>query len=471
LKSAATHYHNNLISKPEAEEARAYLHSRGITKDIIVRYGLGYSVDYDRLPTYLKLKNYPERLLKLSGVLSGERMSDALAGRIIVPIINSLGKVVAFGGRVVGKPPEGIAKYKNSTNTPLFDKGRTLYNLNFLKTLKRTGGFSEVILVEGYMDVISLGKVGILNTAAGMGTAFTESQARELAKWTNNIVLCYDGDEAGRKAAERSIDILVNEGFNVKVIALPDEMDPDDAAKKLGKAGILKLLDEAPGHVEYRLGLIEKKFDLKSASERAQYLKEALTLLSKIKDISERDVYLPILSDKSGVTVAVLRKQLDKTAAEKPPARPIESAPAISGEITPASLFVLNSLLFSREYADISKVRREWFKSEDERAVFDFVLDAVSFGKRPQPGQIFDHLRDSAVAPKVIGFEPGLKGEAAEKYYIESLIWLANESIKAEIADASARFENADKEERPELLTKIAALQKKLTAQSLEKKY
>src|SRR5699024_6601950 len=155
--------------------------------------------------------------LRECGLVTGDRLSDAFAGRIIVPIMNGMGDVIAFGGRIY-RGEQDVAKYKNSTNTPLFDKSRCVYGINFVKKEKRRGNaFRDLILVEGYMDVISLASAGILNAVAGMGTALTPQQAREIKKLTDTVYVCYDGDAAGKKAAVRNVEPLLADGLDVKV--------------------------------------------------------------------------------------------------------------------------------------------------------------------------------------------------------------------------------------------------------------
>ena len=169
MRDAAAYYHANLVRENEGKEARAYLDSRGITENIRTSFGLGLSLGYDQLQGYMRRKGYAVKDLVACGLVNGERLSDAFAGRIIVPIMDGMGNVIAFGGRIY-RGEENVAKYKNSTNTVLFDKSRSVYGVNFVKKeKKRVQGLNEVILVEGYLDVISLAAGGVRHTTGGSG--------------------------------------------------------------------------------------------------------------------------------------------------------------------------------------------------------------------------------------------------------------------------------------------------------------
>ncbi|MDE6061054.1 MAG: DNA primase, partial [Clostridia bacterium] len=254
MRDAARYYRNNLVNPVKGKDARAYLESRGINEETAHRYGLGLSLDYDSMVGYMRRKGHSLKDLLDSGLISNvDRPSDAFANRIIVPIINSMNEVVAFGGRIYHGEKD-VAKYKNSTNTVLFDKGRTIYGVNYVKQDKRAGEVHrELILVEGYMDVISLGAAGIRNAVAGMGTALTDGQAHELKRLVPKIYVCYDGDGAGRKATVKNVEPLVKCGLDVRVVMLDDGKDPDETVRADGYDGFMKHIGEALPVIEYKL--------------------------------------------------------------------------------------------------------------------------------------------------------------------------------------------------------------------------
>ena len=203
LKEAAGHYYRNLADPVVGKKVREYLAKRKIPSDVVVRFGLGYSKDFNSVIDYLREKGFSDKEILDSGVGTKNKngsLYDALADRLIVPIINRADKVVAFGGRILEKK-DGVAKYRNTTNTPVFEKNKTLFGINIAKKQRQKAGITEVIIVEGYMDVISLNKVGIANAVAGMGTALCDGQARELKYLSDRVYVCYDGDGAGQNAA------------------------------------------------------------------------------------------------------------------------------------------------------------------------------------------------------------------------------------------------------------------------------
>ena len=241
MRDVARYYRNNLLDESKGKEAREYLANRGIDDETSKRYGLGLSLDYESMAGYMRRKGYKlADLLECGLIASTERPSDAFANRIIVPIMDGMSNVIAFGGRIYHGEKD-VAKYKNSTNTALFDKGRTVYGINFVKRDKKLNGasYKNLILVEGYMDVISLGAAGVKNAVAGMGTALTEGQAREISRLTDTVFVCYDGDGAGRKASVKNTDILAKFVQNVKVVSLPDGKDPDETVRSEGYEGFM----------------------------------------------------------------------------------------------------------------------------------------------------------------------------------------------------------------------------------------
>ena len=233
LAASARFYLNNLNSG-NADKHIEYILKRQIPSNIVRKFGLGASLNYNDLPKFLLSKGFDRRDMLESGVVSEAegRLIDSQGGRLIFPIINAMNEVIAFGGRRLEKTDFG--KYKNTKDTIVFNKSKSLYNINLLKKLKKTQNISNVIMVEGYMDTISLYQAGFTNVVASMGTSLTQDQARLLKRYSDNVLISYDGDSAGQKANARGLDILKSNGLNVKVVPLNDGLDPDDVIKKLG---------------------------------------------------------------------------------------------------------------------------------------------------------------------------------------------------------------------------------------------
>ncbi|MCQ2602512.1 MAG: DNA primase, partial [Clostridia bacterium] len=310
-RDAALYYRKNLLKEVEGKEAREYLESRGITEEIAKHYGMGLSLKDSGLYGYLRRKEYSDADIRECGLVAGQG-HDPFDNRIMVPIIDGMGNVVAFGGRIY-HGETGVGKYVNSTNTNLFDKSHFLYGANFIKKEKReNSAFKEVILVEGYMDVISLGSAGIKNAVAGMGTALNAGQARELARLADTVLVCYDGDGAGRKASAKNLDTLMETGIDIKVVSLPDGKDPDEVIRGEGVDAFRGYLKAALPVIEYRLKLCEEAYDLNSYDGRQKYIRAALAALENVKDAAEKRVYLEKVAALSRVSADALIKEYGK---------------------------------------------------------------------------------------------------------------------------------------------------------------
>lgn len=487
MRDAARYYHANLVRETDGKEARAYLDGRGITEDVRTRFGLGLSLGYDQLQAYMRRKNYSVKDLAACGLVVGDRLSDAFAGRIIVPIMDGMGNVIAFGGRIY-RGEENVAKYKNSTNTVLFDKSRTVYGINFLKEeKKRVKGLDEVILVEGYMDVISLAAAGFRNAVACMGTALTPLQAREIKRLASTVYVCYDGDAAGRKAAMRNVDPLIAEGLEIKVVSLADGCDPDDTVRKEGADGFARRLKEALPVVEYKLKLCADACDLGSATGRAKYVSLALAVLSKLDGEAEREVYYNEVASKSGVSVDTLRRQAfsrGKNAAPVQPAQaPAKAKGAKDSKCVRAARFVLNALFRKCVYAAADDIVAEWLPTEGMRRIYGWIVarNAEEEKRKGGAGQvagdseatavaedIFRSGADKAELDAVFGSETefadkGSAGEATDaKFYADCLLVLGDAYAAAKIKDLTEKYKNSsDADEQKELLRGITAWQKK----------
>ena len=472
MRDVARYYRNNLIDEKKGEEARKYLASRGIDDETSKRYGLGLSLDGESMVGYMRRKGYMLKDLQECGLIANpDRPYDAFANRIIVPIMNGMGDVIAFGGRIYHGEKD-VAKYKNSTNTTLFDKGRTLYGVNFIKRDKKLNGvaYKELILVEGYMDVISLGAAGIKNAIAGMGTALTEGQAREISRLTENLYVCYDGDGAGRHASVKNVDILSQYIQNVKVVSLDDGKDPDETVRDEGYEGFMKHVSEALPVVEYKLNLCADANDLGSVNGRAKYVQSALKVLKGIDNKAEREVYMAVVSKLSKVSVSTLTAEIGtvRPKREEPVKENVEEKQAKNLR---ASRFIVNRLLNNEVYTDLGKVKREWLANDTHKKIFDFVLSEPE--KQASISKMYDVLGyDDEEVNCVLGINLHFsdKGREAD-YYNDCLLALANESISQKLGEAKERYNTlSDSAERNACLVEISALTKKLKSKSIEDK-
>lgn len=472
MRDVARYYRNNLLDENKGKDAREYLLSRGIDDEISKRYGLGLSMDGESLVGYMRRKGYMLKDLQECGLIASiERPYDAFANRIIVPIMNGMSDVIAFGGRVYHGEKD-VAKYKNSTNTTLFDKGRTVYGINFIKRDKKQNGamYKELILVEGYMDVISLGAVGIKNTVAGMGTALTEGQAREISRLTENLYVCYDGDTAGKHASIKNIDILSQYIPNVRVVSLDDGKDPDETVRESGYEGFMKKVSEALPCIEYKLKLCKDASDLGSVNGRAKYVQSALKVLKTIDNKAEREVYMDVVSKLSGVSVSTLSAEIGIVKPKKEEPVKVNQEEKLAKNLR-ASRFVINRLLDNAKYVKLSNVKREWLAHDLHKKVFDFILSQPPF--EVSVSKLYDVIGyDDDEINHVLGINMLFsdKGREAD-YYNDCLMTLANESVSQKLEEAKERFNNlSDATEKRAGIQEISALQKILKSKSIEDK-
>ncbi len=397
MRDTALFYVSNLRSG-KATAHDNYILRRKIDRATVNKFGLGASLDFDGLPAYLLNKGYSHDEMVLAGVVGKKdsRYYDALGGRLIVPIINAFDQVVAFGGRLLEK--KDFAKYKNTSETPIFSKSNNLYNLNNLKKLKNAGGLGSVIIVEGYMDTISLVQAGFENVVASMGTSLTKDQARILKRYTNKVYISYDGDFAGQKAAIRGLEILKDEGLEVKVVTMPDGMDPDDVINNLGADGYRKCLDEAKPLIDFKLDIIKHTFDVNTVDGKRKYISAAIKVIRESNSPAEQEDLLKTVSSLTKTTYESLRREL--LSVEKEEERPTQPTPRISDgvgdKLMTASRYVLHAYLFNKPYADLSDVDDVEFEDTYHKAIVQYLKEKRAEGVQPRFTDLYDILTGSA---------------------------------------------------------------------------
>jgi len=305
-------FYNAVLNSEQGEEGMKYLTGRGLTTNTIRRFGLGYApASRYTLVDSLEKRGYTQNEMIMANVAfkgrSG-RAVDRFYSRVMYPIIDLRGNIVAFGGRIL---TDEKPKYLNTSETPVFNKGSFLFALNFAKSSCN----EQLILCEGYMDVISLHQAGFTNAVATLGTALTPGQAHLMARYTKEVIVCYDSDEAGQKAASRAIPILRETGLLVKVLTISGGKDPDEYIRSNGQNGRVKfkqLLESSGNDVEYRLQKIRQGCNLQNAEGRVAYLTGAATVLATLENRIEQEVYAGKLSGEIGVERSAIMQQVDK---------------------------------------------------------------------------------------------------------------------------------------------------------------
>ena len=305
----AGRYYYDTLWRPENRTAQQYFINRGLSRRTMNRFGLGYAPDsFHALIDAMTAKGYTREELMDAGLVSRSEKGhiyDRFRNRVMFPIIDVRGHVIAFGGRVLD---DSKPKYLNSPETPIFHKSRNLFALNLSKSTKN----DYFILAEGYMDVIALHQAGFDSAVASLGTSLTEEQARIIARHTDRIVISYDADGAGQAAAQRAIDILKKCDLQVKVLRIPGAKDPDEFIKQFGRDAFLRLLDQSENQVDYRLEQIRKKYDLSDDSQKVGFLQEAAQLLSSLPSAVEREIYGRHAAETAGVSPEAVAQEVKK---------------------------------------------------------------------------------------------------------------------------------------------------------------
>ena len=301
---AARFYFANLLGTKNP--GYEYLKKRGLSDKIIKKFGLGYSLNsWNSLMNYLLAKGYDKTDLVKCGLVTHKtetnKYFDRFRNRVMFPIFNYNGKVIGFGGRVLD---DSLPKYLNSPETLVFNKRLNLYGLNISKKSIKD---DTLILVEGYMDLISLYQNNIENVVATLGTALTIEQARLIRKFAKNVIISYDSDQAGQNATLRAIDILLKADIKVKILNLKDCKDPDDFIKKYGFEGYKKAMEDSDYYIKYKIDILKKKYNLNNDSQKMSFVEEATFMLKKLKSPIEKDLYAKYLSDLTNISIESIR--------------------------------------------------------------------------------------------------------------------------------------------------------------------
>lgn len=315
-KLAARFYHENLFKEnPAAISAREYLKERGVTPAMVRRFGLGLAPDsWDGL-----IKAFPEIApedFETAGLVKRSdkdktRFYDRFRGRLMFPIIDTRLRVIGFGGRIMGD--EDGAKYLNSPETALFHKSECLYGLNLAKKSRP----SELVIVEGYMDVLMMHQHGFSNTVGVLGTAMHSSHSRLVKNMgASTAILILDSDDAGIRAALRAIPVLIKEGIKTKILQVPDAKDPDEYLSRFGAAKFSNLLTKAQSHIAFQVGLARKNFDLQTTDGRVSFTQEAAKILATLPSAIEMDAYVSEVSKDMGISASAIHKEIEKITGE-----------------------------------------------------------------------------------------------------------------------------------------------------------
>lgn len=452
IMNDCAHFYLDNLNSGKAEAHINYILSREIPAGVVRSFGLGASLNYSDLPKFLLAKGYSKQDMIDSGAVNEVegRLSDAQGGRLIFPIINQFDEVVAFGGRALKKTD--FAKYKNTKETLIFNKSKMLYNINRLKKLRRAGGLKEVIMVEGYMDTVSLHQGGFKNVVASMGTSLTQEQARLIKRYCGTVLISYDGDSAGQKANMRGLEILKSEGIDVRVVPLPDGLDPDDVIKKLGAEEYRKCLDSAMPLIDYKMKVARMGYDLNKPEDKVKYVGDALKVVRSAESAAERELLLKNLRDETGISFEALSRDLQQVPAERQERS--EEKPKMAEDSADvnkkASRFVAAAFLFGADYTGGVDVDGVPFADDVHKLIASYVKSKMLFGEKITLSEIFDFFEEGTPEYeelcRVLDLNDGenLNGDVQRRYFDDCLRRLRSDRITKAIDEVKRQYAAAD---------------------------
>ena len=451
-KRAARHYFE-VLNSDGGREARVYLRKRGLSDSTIKKFGLGFAPDeWSSLRDCLRGEGFQDGELRAAGLLNeGKRGSyDTFRDRIMFPIIDVRGNIIAFGGRALGDGP----KYINSQDTGVFKKSRNLFALNIAKnTTERV-----ILIAEGYMDVIALHQAGFSNTVATLGTALTAAQARILANYADGAVLAYDADEAGQRATTRAIDLLKEVGLAVKVIQLEGAKDPDEYIRKFGSERFRLLLAKSSDSMEYELAKAKLKYPVSSDEGKVRYLAEATSILARSASLTEREVYAGKLAEENGVSKQSVLTQIDYLRSRRRKAREREIERKLSDipsrfQVPPSRRDAVGAAAAERRLLVLlykspdllesvsGSIEEEDFFSEDARRVFYVLKASIEKDEFSGFSSLSEQLTDSQMS-LLSGLVAGSAGVnftlADADYYVARLKEISNKPDRERLVRMSA---------------------------------
>ncbi|AZO95029.1 DNA primase [Halocella sp. SP3-1] len=319
INNLTARFYNYLLLNDQAgKNALAYLYKRGFQEEDIKKYQLGYAPDsWHALLKFLASKGYQQEELHQIGLISKSKGNyfDKFRNRVIFPIFNVRGEVLAFGARVIDSADSSKPKYLNSPETLIYKKGENIYGLNWAKNSIRSNNYS--IIMEGYTDVLTAHQYGIDNAVASLGTALTTEQARLLKRYASTVYIAYDADAAGARATMRGLDILKSNGLKVRIVSLPEDMDPDEYIKKEGGDAFRNFLKESLPLIDFKIKELVKNRDFSQVEERIDLTRKLIYLLINIDDNIERQVYADKIAERFAIDRALIKKELNKGLQEK----------------------------------------------------------------------------------------------------------------------------------------------------------
>lgn len=462
LSLAQKHYEENLYSK-DAIEAQQYIKKRKFTRRELIDFKIGYSKDWTDIVDYLHQKGFSDYELVTAGICGkkNDRVFDVLAGRLVFPIFNAFNECIGFSARALQKTD--FAKYKNTAETPVFQKGKVVFSINLLKKLKQQEGLDKIILVEGQMDVIAMHKGGFKNTVACMGTALTKDHIQELKRYSKNIVLCFDNDGAGEKATLRAIELFRGEGVDLKVALLHGGKDADEVLNNLGSEELEKMIDKAEPYMNFLISYYKKQYDLSKPEEKGKFVKAILAEIKKLELDIEREPYLDIVRDLTLIPIEVLRRDLGGKIKVEEPKKEKEEIKSVEGGNIKAVEFILSSLLHHKDFVNN---QIDYYKLLDG---YERYLKIIELNMPLSSLYDLEGTSEDKLLLNMINYNFSLYENVEEKYFNECVWMIAEEKLKRQQSKLNSEYKNCDDlNKRAEIAKELGKIARNLKNKNLE---
>lgn len=473
LKDANEHYKSNLN---KSEKALNYLKSRQLTQNEINDFEIGYSLGWSEIVDYLHSKGYTDADMLEIGIVKKNdsgKLYDFFANRLMFPLFNKFGDCVGFSGRDLdGNSP---AKYKNSSQSLVFDKSNVIFAFNKVKKMSTQQKIEYVILCEGQIDVISMHKAGFNTAVACLGTALTELHAKEISRLTNKVILCFDGDNAGVNASLKALPILRAQNLEIRVAKLVGGKDPDEIIKVFGREKMQEIINNSLDSVEFQLVELASHYNLDDIANRTKFISGAFEILNIFNTFSQKEVYVPLVSKISKVSPAIIRADLSKNTkyseVNGDKTHYIDENNSFDALIK-SQQFILSSLIHGKDYATIDDDFDLCLKDASLIKLYEFIIDKKKKGEKLNIVSLFDLFDDDELTDeisKIITFDIDSFKDDAPKHYKMCIrnIKLKQLEIEQDVILNSLK-EELDNEKRKDYLNRLSDIIKKINITKAE---
>ncbi len=466
----AKDYYCQCLKSTSDSKVLDYIKKRDFNSKVIEDFNIGYSPDWKSLIKYLSQNNVDLKTMNLAGLVDyndNKEPYDVFATRLIFPILNNLGDCIGFTARSLENNPN-YAKYRNSTQTIVFDKSKTIYNIYNVKQFKKEHQkLDYIIICEGTIDVIAMHKAGFKNSVACMGTAITPYHAKELKKLVDKIILCLDGDSAGQNATYKAIDILLSAGLEVRVVSLKDNLDPDEYLKKYGSSELNDCINNAIDGIEFKINLLEKNHNLKDNFEKNKFINQCMEILSNLNTNSEKEIYLKIISKKTNISQDILRRDILSNSTTLPKQDKDENSILISRPegYLKAQQFILASIIHKKDYAKGILDKDFTFQNSNYNKLFNFAKNCCINNKSYTISSLFDYfdVENNPDIAEIINFNFNNFGDNLDIYFNECIKKISYLELKNKQEELTQAFKNEiDLEKRKEIAVKLNNIAKEI---------